>query len=38
MDEVIDTFVREGHSRIPVYKETIDEIVGILLAKTCCPS
>src|ERR1700690_2763704 len=37
MDEVIDTFVREGHSRIPVYKETIDEIVGILLAKDLLP-
>ena len=37
MDEVIDTFVREGHSRIPVYKDTIDEIVGILLAKDLLP-
>jgi putative hemolysin len=37
MDEVIDTFVREGHSRIPVYKETIDEIIGILLAKDLLP-
>jgi len=37
MDEVIDTFVREGHSRIPVYNETIDEIVGILLAKDLLP-
>jgi CBS domain containing-hemolysin-like protein len=37
MDEVIDTIVREGHSRIPVYKETIDEIVGILLAKDLLP-
>jgi CBS domain containing-hemolysin-like protein len=37
MDEVIDTFVREGHSRIPVYKGTIDEIIGILLAKDLLP-
>ena len=37
MDEVIDTFVREGHSRIPVYAKTIDEIVGILLAKDLLP-
>ena len=37
MDEVIDTFVREGHSRIPVYNETIDVIVGILLAKDLLP-
>ena len=37
MDEVIDTFVREGHSRIPVYKGTIDEVIGILLAKDLLP-
>ena len=37
MDEVIDTFIREGHSRIPVFNETIDEIVGILLAKDLLP-
>jgi putative hemolysin len=37
MDEVIDTFVREGHSRIPVYKDTIDEIVGVLYAKDLLP-
>jgi putative hemolysin len=37
MDEVIDTFIREGHSRIPVYKKTIDEIVGLLYAKDLLP-
>jgi len=37
MDEVIDTFISEGHSRIPVYKETIDEIVGVLYAKDLLP-
>ena len=37
MDEAIDTFMREGHSRIPVYKETIDEIVGVLYAKDLLP-
>ena len=37
MDEVIDTFIREGHSRIPVYEKTIDEVVGILLAKDLLP-
>jgi len=34
---VIDTIVREGHSRIPVYEETIDNVVGILYAKDLLP-
>ncbi len=33
MNEVIETIVRSGHSRIPVYAETIDNIVGILYVK-----
>ena len=37
MDEAIDTFIREGHSRLPIYKETIDEIVGVLYAKDLLP-
>jgi putative hemolysin len=37
MDEAIDTFIREGHSRIPVYEKTIDEIVGVLYAKDMLP-
>ena len=28
LEEAIDTVIEEGHSRIPVYEETIDEIVG----------
>ena len=27
----------EGHSRIPVYEESVDEIVGILYAKDLLP-
>ena len=31
--ELLETVVSSGHSRIPVYKDTIDEIVGVLYAK-----
>jgi magnesium and cobalt exporter, CNNM family len=37
LEEVIDKVIEEGHSRIPVYEETIDEIVGILYAKDLLP-
>ena len=37
MDEAIDKVIGEGHSRIPVYEETIDEIIGILYAKDLLP-
>jgi putative hemolysin len=37
LDEAIDKVVDEGHSRIPVYEETIDEVVGILYAKDLLP-
>jgi magnesium and cobalt exporter, CNNM family len=37
MDEAIDTVIDGGHSRIPVYEETIDEIIGILYAKDLLP-
>ncbi|HNP93109.1 MAG TPA: hemolysin family protein [Rectinema sp.] len=33
IDEILETFVDSGHSRIPVYSGTIDNIVGILYAK-----
>ena len=31
--EAVDAIVREGHSRIPVYEDSIDGVVGILYAK-----
>ncbi|HEY7969327.1 MAG TPA: hemolysin family protein [Candidatus Limnocylindrales bacterium] len=37
LEEVIDRVVDEGHSRIPVYEESIDEVVGILYAKDLLP-
>jgi putative hemolysin len=37
MVEAIDTIIEQGHSRIPVYEDTIDEIVGILYAKDLLP-
>jgi putative hemolysin len=36
-DEAIDTIVEHGHSRIPVYEESVDEILGILYAKDLLP-
>ena len=32
-EEARDTIVRAGHSRIPVYEESLDQIVGVLYAK-----
>jgi putative hemolysin len=37
LDDAIDLVVEVGHSRIPVYRESIDEIVGILYAKDLLP-
>ncbi len=37
ISDAIDTIVAEGHSRIPVYENTIDEIVGIVYAKDLLP-
>jgi putative hemolysin len=37
LEEAIDRVVEEGHSRIPVYEESIDEVVGILYAKDLLP-
>ena len=32
-DEVVAAFAEHGHSRMPVYRETLDEIVGMVLIK-----
>jgi putative hemolysin len=36
-DDAIELVITEGHSRVPVYEESIDEIVGILYAKDLLP-
>ncbi len=33
LDKAIDTVVKAGHSRFPVFKDNIDNIVGILYAR-----
>jgi putative hemolysin len=35
--EALEIVIAHGHSRIPVYHETIDQIVGILYAKDLLP-
>jgi putative hemolysin len=37
LDEAVERIVEEGHSRVPVYEESIDEVVGILYAKDLLP-
>jgi len=37
LDEVLDMVIRAGHSRVPVYDESLDNIVGVLYAKDLLP-
>lgn len=32
-EKLLNTFVEEGHARLPVYKDTIDHIIGIIYAR-----
>ena len=36
-DQVVDLIIEEGHSRLPVYETSVDEVVGILYAKDLLP-
>lgn len=35
--EILDIVLREGYSRVPVYDDTIDKIIGIIHAKDILP-
>jgi putative hemolysin len=37
LDEAIDLIVQEGHSRVPVYEDSIDGVIGIVYAKDLLP-
>jgi putative hemolysin len=37
LDEALRTFIASGFSRIPIYEENIDNIVGLLYAKDLLP-
>ena len=37
IEDVLDVIVRAGHSRLPVYEENLDNILGILYAKDLLP-
>ncbi|MBE0448440.1 MAG: HlyC/CorC family transporter [Actinobacteria bacterium] len=33
IEEVLSLIIREGHSRIPVYEDTVDNVIGVIYAK-----
>jgi len=35
--DIVDVITEKGHSRLPVFRESVDEIVGILYAKDLLP-
>lgn len=37
IDEIVKVFTEEGYSRVPVYKEEIDEVIGVLHIKDLLP-
>ena len=32
-EEFLDVLIEEGHSRIPVYRDTLDQVVGVIYAR-----
>ena len=37
VEEALDLIVRAGHSRLPVYSESLDNVIGILYARDLLP-
>jgi putative hemolysin len=37
LDEAIEVIQREGHSRVPIYRERVDNVIGVLYAKDLIP-
>ncbi|MEM8533484.1 MAG: hemolysin family protein [Chloroflexota bacterium] len=38
LDEALELIISDGHSRLPVFRETIDNVVGILHVKDLLPA
>jgi CBS domain containing-hemolysin-like protein len=38
LEEIISTFANTGYSRLPVYREQLDNIIGVLYSKDLLPS
>ncbi len=36
-EEAIDRIIEDGHSRVPIYERSVDEVIGILYAKDLLP-
>lgn len=36
-DEVVSAFAEHGHSRLPIYRETLDEVIGMMHIKDVFP-
>jgi CBS domain containing-hemolysin-like protein len=38
LHEAVDALLQSGYSRVPVFDDSIDNIMGLLYVKTCCGS